>query len=313
MVLPLGIGTRESACSIASINLALSGRLTDDIPYCMSDVIGKWIIHIQDEMPHAMRNSEAWKRLLPLAAGTGKDRKLEHLRLEMIKKWAVVSISEITKKSQRHVENDYTLRIGSSEHIACLVVDAIKLCSVRSVKESQSRHWKSVNPTKLLSRLIKIGQPKKRISARNNKNKQHQQTKKGPHKMSHRLVGTVCLTDTNSLRKAVMKNPKLQWVEGATEYKYNYNHRKCIHKIKLDGIKDGDYYELGVVESEDGKGYRLEWESDAIKISAIIGDQGENLHTDYAREVSRDWAAKNGFTLVENTDAQGQIVLTMTN
>ena len=34
-----GVGTAESACSIAAINLALNGRLTDAIPDCMSRVI----------------------------------------------------------------------------------------------------------------------------------------------------------------------------------------------------------------------------------------------------------------------------------
>ena len=36
-----GLGTAEEPCSIAAINLALTGRLTDDIPQCMSPVIGR--------------------------------------------------------------------------------------------------------------------------------------------------------------------------------------------------------------------------------------------------------------------------------
>ena len=54
MTLTQGVGTKESACSIAAINLALSGELTDRIPVCMSVVIGKWIIGVQDEMPSNM-------------------------------------------------------------------------------------------------------------------------------------------------------------------------------------------------------------------------------------------------------------------
>ena len=46
-----GLGTEESACSVAAINLAISGKLTDDIPECMSKVIGRWIIGVQDAMP----------------------------------------------------------------------------------------------------------------------------------------------------------------------------------------------------------------------------------------------------------------------
>jgi hypothetical protein len=85
MTLPSGLGNQEAACSIAAINLALSGKLTDEIPPCMSKVIGKWIIGVQDSMPADMRNSERWKSLLPLAAGTGRDK--EQKRLAIILDW----------------------------------------------------------------------------------------------------------------------------------------------------------------------------------------------------------------------------------
>jgi hypothetical protein len=85
MTLPSGLGDRHNACSISAINLALSGRLTDKIPDCMSLVIGKWIIAVQDAMPDAMRNSATWKSLLPLAAGTG--REFEHDRMAIIVDW----------------------------------------------------------------------------------------------------------------------------------------------------------------------------------------------------------------------------------
>jgi hypothetical protein len=85
MHLPSGLGNKENACSIAAINLALSGKLTDDIPDCMSEVIGRWIITTQDSMPDEMRNSDRWKSLLPLAAGTGRDKEQE--RLDIILDW----------------------------------------------------------------------------------------------------------------------------------------------------------------------------------------------------------------------------------
>jgi hypothetical protein len=85
MHLPSGVGDEHAACSIAAINLALSGRLTDEIPGCMSEVIGRWVIVVQDAMPDDVRNSEGWKSLLPLAAGTGRDREQE--RLDIILDW----------------------------------------------------------------------------------------------------------------------------------------------------------------------------------------------------------------------------------
>jgi hypothetical protein len=83
--IPSGLGTENEACSIAAINLAISGRLTDEIPDCMSLVVGKWIIRIQDLMPDSIRNSLEWKQLLPLAAGTGREQERE--RLVLILNW----------------------------------------------------------------------------------------------------------------------------------------------------------------------------------------------------------------------------------
>jgi hypothetical protein len=95
-----GIGTTEATCSIASMNLALSGELTDRIPDCMSKVIGKWIIRIQDTMPDYIRNSGRWRALLPLACGTGRDK--EDQRLVIIFDWAwtvtLPSLQEIADK-----------------------------------------------------------------------------------------------------------------------------------------------------------------------------------------------------------------------
>jgi hypothetical protein len=85
MTLPSGLGDEEAACSIAAINLALTGKLTDDIPDCMSEVIGRWIIKVQDSMPADMRNSDRWKSLLPRAAGTGRAK--EKKRLQIILDW----------------------------------------------------------------------------------------------------------------------------------------------------------------------------------------------------------------------------------
>jgi hypothetical protein len=90
MTLPSGLGDEHAACSIAAINLAISGRLTDDIPDCMSPVIGRWIIAVQDAMPADMRNSPRWKGLLPLAAGTGREHEDERIALILDWMWSVV-------------------------------------------------------------------------------------------------------------------------------------------------------------------------------------------------------------------------------
>ena len=66
--LAVGVGTAEQACSIAAINLAMTGTLTDYVPACMSVVVGRWIITVQDRMPATIRDSAAWRELLVLSA-----------------------------------------------------------------------------------------------------------------------------------------------------------------------------------------------------------------------------------------------------
>jgi hypothetical protein len=88
--IPAGLGTVAEACSIAAINLALTGRLTDTIPECMSPVVGKWIIKVQDAMPDDLRNSAAWKELIPFAAGTGRANEAERRAIILDWMWGTV-------------------------------------------------------------------------------------------------------------------------------------------------------------------------------------------------------------------------------
>lgn len=89
-VIPAGIGTKEAACSVSAINLALTGQLTDTIPDCMSNVVGRFIIIIQDAMPSEMRNSKEWRELLPCAAGTGRLHEKERMEVAIDWMWRVV-------------------------------------------------------------------------------------------------------------------------------------------------------------------------------------------------------------------------------
>ena len=88
--IPTGIGTEEAACSLAAINLALTGELTGDVPPCMSEVVGEWIIVVQDRMPAEIRDSPEWRALLPLAAGTGRDKEQERLAIILDWMWETV-------------------------------------------------------------------------------------------------------------------------------------------------------------------------------------------------------------------------------
>ena len=88
--LPKGLGGTESACTLAAINLAMSGKLTAKIPDCMSGVLGNAAITLQDAMPDKMRNSQRYKRLIPDMPGTGRAQEQERLAILMEWMWGVV-------------------------------------------------------------------------------------------------------------------------------------------------------------------------------------------------------------------------------
>jgi hypothetical protein len=83
-----GLGTTETACSMAAINLALTGRLTDATPACMSIGVGQWIILVQDACPPTIgRDHPRWRAALPLAAGTGRHVARELARANLLRDW----------------------------------------------------------------------------------------------------------------------------------------------------------------------------------------------------------------------------------
>jgi hypothetical protein len=89
-VLSRGLGRKESACTLAAINLAMSGELTDKIPACMSKVLGSAAVELQDAMPDEMRNSLRYKSLIPDMPGTGRAQEQERLSVLLDWLWSVV-------------------------------------------------------------------------------------------------------------------------------------------------------------------------------------------------------------------------------
>ena len=88
--LPSGLGDEESACTLAAIRLAYDGELNDNIIDCMSPVLGKAAMRLQDAMPDDMRNSTRYKNLIPNMPGTGREREAERLAILMDWMWTVV-------------------------------------------------------------------------------------------------------------------------------------------------------------------------------------------------------------------------------
>jgi hypothetical protein len=168
--IPSGLGTRESACSIAGINLALTGTLTDKIPDCMSEVIGHWIIVIQDSMLSSIRNSARWKSLLPYAAGTGRNKETERLAIILDWMWGTVLPSVQTTADERGFRAEWetmlTERTAYAANAARMAASAAEWAAraaktVRWVAEagpvkltSTTAVWEKFDPCGLLERMI---------------------------------------------------------------------------------------------------------------------------------------------------------------
>jgi len=189
--LPKGLGTEEAACSIAAINLAISGELTDTIPECMSKVIGKWIINIQDAIPTELRNSTEWKFLLPQAAGTGREKEQERKEIIMNWMWTIVLpiIQPIADKKGfgtkwKQMCELKTIAAASYAADAAAAADAADAAASYAASDAASdaataatasyaaaaaaaasdaaaataaaSYWKTVNPCLLLKQLIEV-------------------------------------------------------------------------------------------------------------------------------------------------------------
>ena len=171
--IPSGLGTAEAACSIASINLALTGELTDRIPDCMSPVIGRWIIRVQDSMPADMRNGAEWKHLLPLAAGTGRKHEAERRQIVMDWMWITVlpylqaladkrgfgdkwraMCEQKTWSAAKEAKSDAAYAYAYADAAADAAYAAAADAAADAYAKDQA--WKHFNPCEVLRHLIEV-------------------------------------------------------------------------------------------------------------------------------------------------------------
>ena len=76
-----------AVCSITAVNMALGREPTIDIPDCVSQVIGEWILAVQDDLPDSLLNGYTWKSALPEVIGTSREPGHEALKLELLTAW----------------------------------------------------------------------------------------------------------------------------------------------------------------------------------------------------------------------------------
>ena len=141
--LAVGVGTAEQACSVAAINLAMTGTLSDTVPDCMSVVIGRWIIGVQDRMPATIRDSAAWRDLLPLAAGTGRDHEAE--RRALVLDWMWDSLAMVQPRADAQ---------GYGTAWATMLRDRTARAAAAAYADADA--WTAIDPVRLLRRLVAV-------------------------------------------------------------------------------------------------------------------------------------------------------------
>ena len=187
--LPSGLGNKESACSIAAINLAANGKLTDDIPDCMSKVLGRAIIRLQDAMPAAMRNSDRYRAMLMTAPGTGSDKEQERLAVLMNWMWGTVlpqlqTVADVhgfgdewrrmcderttnaAAAASAAASDDAAARAAAHAAYACYAVHAADHAAYAAAAGcteltdaacySEDDFWQTINPIGVLERMIEV-------------------------------------------------------------------------------------------------------------------------------------------------------------
>lgn len=155
--IPSGLGTEDEACSVAAINLALSGELKDEIPDCMSPILGRWIIRVQDAMPDAMRNSLEWRVLLPLAAGSGRDADLEKRRKELIFTWMwKVVLPTVQPIADKHGFGESWKEMLTKKDRASAQKARSAAAAADAYAAAKERAWQTFDPIKVLSDLVAL-------------------------------------------------------------------------------------------------------------------------------------------------------------
>ena len=161
--IPHGLGTKEKACSIGAINIVLTGTLIDDIPDCMSAVIGSWILNVQDLISWHVRNSNEWKDLLVLAAGTGRCHEWECMAVLLDELWTALDKLDINLKSHSHLSS-YSriakevkqLELFYDKNNPYAFGETIKYiyCCIENII-GPTNTWSTLDPINVLRRMIK--------------------------------------------------------------------------------------------------------------------------------------------------------------
>lgn len=123
-----GVG---QACTITEISLVLIGRLDDGPHPCICNVIRRWVIRIQDDMPDEIRNSAAWREAAIGIAGSAANLATEKRRVEFLLNWMWEALADkdvlaSIPESIRSVWNEMLSKRSADAATATCAADAVR-------------------------------------------------------------------------------------------------------------------------------------------------------------------------------------------
>ena len=141
-----GLNDSQTPCTIAAINLTLTGRFTDNCPECMSPELCDFVVILQDSLSHECRNSPEWKSVIPLLLNT-KDQNAE------IK-------SRIRELSTRLLTNaGYSLATATAvAELDDWQFTSVQLYQKLNITEATGMRafWDSLNPSALVKEALEL-------------------------------------------------------------------------------------------------------------------------------------------------------------
>jgi hypothetical protein len=160
-----GVGDMVSASTVANFNIAMTGKVTDSRPDCMSKVCHAFIIRLQNKIPLYRLNSPAYRAIAPYLAGTGNAYEAE--RLAIILRWMrdtvlplLEGVPDMHNYAKRWLEacQESTPLAGDLTIMATDAADwaaAVKTWGWGDA-ELAEYFWDAVNPEALIRKLVLV-------------------------------------------------------------------------------------------------------------------------------------------------------------
>lgn len=141
-----GLNDSQTPCTIAAINLTLSGRFSDDCPECMSPELCDFVIYLQDSITHECRNSAEWKSVIPLLLDT-KDQNAEiKNRIRELSKRLLINAGYSSAEATDTAELDDWLFTSTQLYNQLNITNASEMRAF----------WQSLNPPGLAREVLGI-------------------------------------------------------------------------------------------------------------------------------------------------------------